>query len=86
MWYLYELREDSKWQEQADKFSRFLIPLSTSKANDHDLGFQIFNSFGNGYRLTKNKEYKEIILRTADTLATLFNPKVGTILDRKSVV
>ncbi|PAM95422.1 glucuronyl hydrolase [Flavobacterium sp. IR1] len=80
LWYLYELREDRKWQEQADKFSRFLIPLSTSKANDHDLGFQIFNSFGNGYRLTKNKEYKEIILRTADTLATLFNPKVGTIL------
>jgi unsaturated chondroitin disaccharide hydrolase len=44
------------------------------------LGFQIFNSFGNGYRLTKNPEYKEIILKTADTLATLFNPKAGTIL------
>lgn len=80
LWYLYEATGDKKWETQADKFSRFLIPLSVSKANDHDLGFQVFNSFGNGYRLTKNAAYKEIILKTADTLATLFNPKVGTIL------
>jgi len=80
LWYLYEATGDKKWEKEADKFSRFLTPLSFSKAADHDLGFQIFNSFGNGYRLTKNREYKEIILKTADTLATLFNPKVGTIL------
>ena len=80
LWYLYEATGDKKWEKQADKFSRFLTPLSVSKANDHDLGFQIFNSFGNGYRLTKNTAYKDIILKTADTLATLFNPKIGTIL------
>jgi unsaturated chondroitin disaccharide hydrolase len=80
LWYLYEVTGDTKWKIQADKFSRYLTPLSVSKANDHDLGFQIFCSFGNGYRLTKNKEYKDIILKTADTLATLYNPKVGTIL------
>jgi unsaturated chondroitin disaccharide hydrolase len=80
LWYLYEATGDKKWEREADKFSRFLAPLSVSKANDHDLGFQVFNSFGNGYRLTKNKEYKDIILKTADTLATLFNPKAGTIL------
>lgn len=79
LWYLYEATGDKKWEKEADKFSQFLKPLSVSKANDHDLGFQIFNSFGNGYRLTKNPEYKDIILKTADTLATLFNPKVGTI-------
>lgn len=79
LWYLYEATGDKKWGKEADKFSQFLKPLSVSKANDHDLGFQIFNSFGNGYRLTKNPAYKDIILKTADTLATLFNPKVGTI-------
>ena len=80
LWYLYEATGDKKWEKEADKFSQFLKPLSVSKANDHDLGFQIFNSFGNGYRLTKNETYKDIILKSADTLATLFNPKVGTIL------
>jgi len=80
LWYLYENTNDQKWKEQADTYSRYLTPLSVTPALDHDLGFQVFNSFGNGYRLTGNPEYKEIILKTADTLATLFNPKVGTIL------
>lgn len=80
LWYLFEATGDERWKTEADKFSRYLTPLSRQKAIDHDLGFQVFNSLGNGYRLTQNPEYKEIILRTADTLATLYNPKVGTIL------
>lgn len=79
LWLLYEATGDKKWETQARKYSALLKPLSVSKANDHDLGFQIFNSFGNGYRLTNDQEYKDVILKTADTLATLFNPKVGTI-------
>ncbi|MBE9601519.1 glycoside hydrolase family 88 protein [Pedobacter sp. MC2016-24] len=80
LWYAYEGTHDVKYKQEADKFSRELTPLSMMKAFDHDLGFQIFNSFGNGYRLTKNPEYKKIILSSADTLATLFNPRAGTIL------
>lgn len=80
LWYLYEATKAEKWKAEADRFSRVLTPLSMMPAIDHDLGFMIFNSFGNGYRLTGNPEYKSIILRTADTLATLFNPNVGTIL------
>jgi len=80
LWYAYEGTHDPQFKAQADHFSRELTPLSMQKAFDHDLGFQIFCSFGNGYRLTHNPEYKKIILATADTLATLFNPKVGTIL------
>lgn len=80
LWYLYELTGDENWERRADKFTRYLTPLSVTPALDHDLGFQVYNSFGNGYRLTKNKEYKDIVLKAADTLATLFNPKVGTFL------
>ncbi|MDW7691211.1 glycoside hydrolase family 88 protein [Flammeovirgaceae bacterium SG7u.111] len=80
LWYLYEYTGDEKWKQAADKYSRYLTPLSVTPAADHDLGFQVFCSFGNGYRLTKNAEYKDIILKTSDTLATLFNPTVGTIL------
>ncbi|RDB03876.1 glycoside hydrolase family 88 protein [Runella aurantiaca] len=80
LWYLYEYNNDAKLKTKADEFSRLLTPLSEEPASDHDLGFQIFCSFGNGYRLTKNPEYKTIILKSADILATLYNPKVGTIL------
>ena len=80
LWYAYEGTKNTKFKALADEASRALKPLSLHKAEDHDLGFQIFNSYGNGYRLTGNHEYKEVLLATADTLATLFNPRVGTIL------
>lgn len=80
LWYLYENSGEKKWKTEADKFTRYLTPLSKRSAKDHDLGFQIFNSFGNGYRLTGNEDYKEVILRSSDTLVTLYDPQVGTIL------
>jgi unsaturated chondroitin disaccharide hydrolase len=80
LWYMYEFTKDKELEKAADHYTEYLTPLSVSPATDHDLGFQVMCSFGNGYRLTKNPEYKKVLLRTADTLATLFNPKVGTIL------
>ncbi|MFD0991103.1 glycoside hydrolase family 88 protein [Mariniflexile jejuense] len=80
LWYLYEYTQKDELKEDAAKFTEYLKPLSVTPALDHDLGFQVFNSYGNGYRLTKDPEYKSVILKAADTLATLFNPKVGTIL------
>ncbi len=80
LWYGYEYSHDAKLKAAAGKFSEELKPLAFRPALDHDLGFQINCSYGNGYRLTKNKAYKKVLLAAADTLATLFNPKVGTIL------
>lgn len=80
LWYDYEYTGDEKIKEEAEKFTSSLEFLSHMPAFDHDLGFLIFCSYGNGYRLTHNPEYRQVILDTADTLATLFNPKVGTIL------
>ena len=80
LWYDYEYTKDKQIQEEAEKFTNSLEFLSKTPAFDHDLGFLVFCSYGNGYRLTKNPAYKQVILDTADTLATLFNPIVGTIL------
>ena len=80
LWYDYEYTQDKHIKEEAEKFTNSLEFLSKIPAFDHDLGFLVFCSYGNGYRLTKNPAYKQVILDTADTLATLFNPLVGTIL------
>lgn len=80
LWYDYEYTEDNTMKETAEKFTSSLKFLSETPAFDHDLGFLVFCSYGNGYRLTSNPAYKQIILDTADSLATLFNPRVGTIL------
>jgi len=80
LWYTYEYTHNDTWKQAAQRYSRALFPLVDSAAIDHDLGFQVFTSIGNGYRLTHDTAYKTILLRAADTLAKLFNPKVGTIL------
>jgi len=80
LWYDYEYTKDAKIKEEAEKFTESLGFLAHTPAYDHDLGFLVFSSYGNGYRLTGNSAYKQVILDTADSLATLFNPKVGTIL------
>ena len=49
------------------------------KGTDHDLGFQMNCSYGNAYRITKDKEYLEPILTSAKTLAKRFSPVTGVI-------
>lgn len=80
LWYDYETTHDKKILDEANRFTASLEYLSQRPAFDHDLGFLMFCSYGNAYRLTGNPKYKDIILATADTLATLYNPNVGTIL------
>lgn len=80
LWYNYENTPGQENLREATYYTDLLEPLTKLPAYDHDLGFQLFCSYGNGYRLTGNQKYKQIILNAADTLATLFNPKVGTIL------
>jgi hypothetical protein len=47
--------------------------------NTHDLGFMMYCSYGNLYRINPDDKYKEILLNSAKSLSTRFNPKVGCI-------
>jgi unsaturated chondroitin disaccharide hydrolase len=80
LWYDYQNTKDTAILHVAKAYTASLKFLSEIPAYDHDLGFLLFTSYGNGYRQTYDPEYKLVLLRAADTLATLFNPKVGTIL------
>jgi len=78
LWYLFELTKNKKWQEEAIKFTSF-IEKEKLNGTTHDMGFKVYCSFGNAYRLTGNKADKEVIIQAAKTLATRFNPKVGAL-------
>ncbi len=43
----------------------------------HDVGFIVYCSFGNGFRLTGSEYYRDVIIQAARSLATRFNPNVG---------
>ena len=64
----------------AEGYTEALAFLEKQPVYDHDLGFIVINSLLKGYEQTQNETYKRIALACADTLATLFNSKVGTIL------
>ncbi len=80
LWYNYEQTKNEANKRNAVYYTELLKSLILENAYDHDLGFQIFSSYGNGYKLTANDTYKQIVINAAETLATLFNPKVGTML------
>ncbi|GAB6007844.1 glycoside hydrolase family 88 protein [Dysgonomonas reticulitermitis] len=79
LWYAYEYSKDKQLLADAEKYSKALYPVLDQKITHHDWGFMMYCSLGNGYRLTGNPEYKQMLLQTADSLAILYNPKVGTI-------
>lgn len=73
----------------AKRYTKELEFLAYQKVYDHDLGFQMIGSFMKGYEWldkTPNENcelkehYRKVLLAAADTLATLFNPRVGTML------
>ncbi len=79
LWLAYEYTGDELLREKAEAFTEPLNLIAYSPAQDHDIGFMTYPSFGNGLRLTSNPSYKAALLSAADTLATLFNPTVGAI-------
>jgi len=78
LWFLYEYTKKNEWKTQAQNFTADLEREKTN-AGTHDMGFKIYCSFGNGYKLTKDPRYKDVIIQSAKTLSTRFNPKVGCI-------
>ncbi|MFC1569472.1 glycoside hydrolase family 88 protein [bacterium] len=78
LWYLYEFSNDAHVKEYA-RFRTDFVEREKWNQWDHDIGFKILCSFGNGLRLTQDTSYIPIIITAAQTLMTRFNPKVGCI-------
>ncbi len=76
LWYMYEHTGDEKFLEAAKHFT-LNVQEQQYNGGTHDLGFMINNSFGNGYRLTSDPAYREVVIQSARTLSTRFNPNVG---------
>lgn len=78
LWYLYEYTRKPEFSKWADNYT---MRLESQKftTDTHDLGFMLNCSFGNGYRLTHNPKYEEVLVTGARSLSTRFRPAVGCI-------
>lgn len=78
LWYVYEYTDKEDWKDAAIKWTEALEPLK-KLTNHHDIGFLMYCSFGNAYRLTGNEAYKDVLVESARSLCTRFNEKTGCI-------
>ena len=78
LWNAYQLSNDTSWIPDAKNFTEGLEEQKFNTGT-HDLGFMILNSFGNGYKILNDDEYKGVVLQAANSLATRYNPIVGCI-------
>jgi hypothetical protein len=78
LWYIYEYSKDSAMLNYAQKFSK-RIESEKFTTDNHDVGFMLYCSFGNGYRLTHDTSYPEILVTSSNSLITRYRPKIKSI-------
>lgn len=80
LWYLYEHTGDPELKRLAEIFTQ-RIEGEQHTTNNHDVGFMIYCSVGNQFRLTgaDDERLKEIILTTANSLSTRWRPAAQVI-------
>ncbi len=76
LWYIYEYTGDEEFRRQAEKFTAYIEPQKTNTTN-HDVGFMIWCSYGNQYRLLGGDDVRNIMLEAAESLSQRYNPIVG---------
>lgn len=78
LWQLSETEIGQPLRAPAIQWTAF---IEKEKWDDHthDLGFKLFCSFGQGYRITRDETYKDIIIQASKTLIQRYNDTVGSI-------
>ncbi len=78
LWFLFEFTGETKWRTAAEDFTGRLERIRHYTGN-HDIGFMLGCSYGQGLRLTGRADYRAVLLDGAQALATRYRPEVGLI-------
>ena len=78
LWYLYECHPTETLKKYAELYTERVEPAK-SLTTTHDLGFMLYCSFGNGYRLTQKPQYWEVLKEGAASLVTRYNEPMQVI-------
>lgn len=78
LWYLYENTSDPELKRYAELFTDRIENVQYVTDN-HDVGFMLYCSYGNGLRMTQNPEYAQVLINGAKSLSTRYNPLIKAI-------
>jgi hypothetical protein len=76
--YLYQETKDEQLLTEANR-NMAVLAKEQFNTHTHDLGFMMYCSFGNANKIDPKPEYKQILINSAKSLSTRFNPTVGCI-------
>jgi len=76
LWLMSDLTGDPKWKSRAREYTGMVEEMQYDPTT-HDIGFIMLCSHGNGFRITGDEQYRDVLVRSAKTLATRFNSTVG---------
>jgi hypothetical protein len=76
--YLYEATGEKALLDEANRMLG-LLEQEQFNTETHDIGFMMYCSFGNAGRLAPDDRYRQILVNSAKSLVSRFNPKVGCI-------
>jgi len=80
LWLIYEYNGDTNYSKWAQAWQAALAPEQNSTDTD-DVSFLINTSFGNGYRITGNLAYSNILVNTCRSFTNRWNHIVGCFAD-----
>ena len=78
LWYLYENSKNAEMLRYAKLYTD-RVEREKYTTNNHDVGFMLYCSFGNGLRNTGEERYKEVLMTGAKSLATRYRSNIGLI-------
>jgi len=82
LWYIYEYTKKPEWKVAATKWTEAL-EQAQFLTEHHDVGFVMYCSYGNAIRFEKDpaklEKYHKILIQSAESALTRFDPKVGLI-------
>jgi unsaturated chondroitin disaccharide hydrolase len=78
LWYMYEYLGTGELLNEAKEFTGRVEDQQYTTSN-HDIGFIISCSVGNGFRITHDTIYRKILLNAAKSLSTRFRASTGCI-------
>lgn len=77
-WKLFELTNDEKWKVAAEHFQNLFLEAKDNNTT-HDLGFMFYCSYGEGYKLTKNEKYMQVVIDASESLISRYDSTVTCI-------
>lgn len=78
LWYIYEYTKDAEIKAEALRRLAIEEKIKTFTDN-HDIGFMIYCSFGNAYRITGDTAYRSVIHTAAESLTKRYRPEIKAI-------